>query len=163
LEEPKNTYEEGTKKFTRYYGLRSLYLPQMTGLHIMLHQYTKLLELLLPKLAKHFAEHLVTPTMYASQWFLTIFAYNFPFPLVFRIFDIIFSEGAVETILKFGIALLKRNEQELLAKTELEEILEYLKSDSVFSVFPDFEELVKDAMSLSDVIRPELLEQYRKE
>lgn len=52
-----------------------------------------------------------------------MFAYNFPFPLVFRIFDIIFAEGADETILRFSVALLKKSEQNLLAQKEFEGVL----------------------------------------
>jgi hypothetical protein len=120
---------------TRPYPLRSLFLPDMVGLHLLLYQHDKLTEKLLPRLHKHFQNFALNPSMYASQWFLTIFAYNFPFPLVFRIFDIIFAEGALMTILRFSISLLKKNQDIILALKEFEDILNHLKGIFFFLVF----------------------------
>jgi hypothetical protein len=79
--------------------------------------------------------------------------------LVYRIFDIIFAEGALTTILRFSISMLKRNEAELLARTEFEDILNYLKGESLFSVYgDDYEMAVRDGMDESMTISHELLE-----
>ncbi|KAJ3387688.1 hypothetical protein HDU92_001817, partial [Lobulomyces angularis] len=157
-----NPNKPNGKQF-RPYALRSLFTPQMVGLHLMLFQHTALVKKLLPELYQHFNAHNINPTMYASQWFLTIFAYNFPFPLVFRIFDIIFSEGAILTILKFSISLLKKNLQNLLEKLEFEDILNFLKGDILFlSYNGDHEKAVKDAMSLDSVINEEVLSKLKR-
>lgn len=51
--------------------------------------------------------------MYASHWFLTQYALNFPFETFVRIWDIYFYEGE-KTIYRFGIAILLLNEESLL-------------------------------------------------
>jgi hypothetical protein len=80
-------------KLMKVYGLRGHYTPLMEGLHLRLFQFDKLLSEMLPKVQIHLTEEGVRPTMYASQWFMTLFAYRFPLDLVFRVFDLIFSEG----------------------------------------------------------------------
>ncbi|KAJ3318144.1 hypothetical protein HDU76_000923, partial [Blyttiomyces sp. JEL0837] len=102
------------------YALRSLFTPQMPGLHLILYQHSELVRLYLPELYSHLVQHGVMADTYASSWFLTIFTYNFPLDLVFRIFDIIFAEGATLTMLRFSIAVLERNQARLLEQDDLE-------------------------------------------
>ncbi|KAJ3100085.1 hypothetical protein HDU96_010469 [Phlyctochytrium bullatum] len=100
---------------------------------------------------------------YASPWFLTLFTYNFPLPLVFRIFDIIFAEGATETMLRFSIAILKRNQDFILQESELEGILEFLKGGRLYKVYEDDpEKVVQDAMELDGVITTQLLDKINR-
>ncbi|KAI9360403.1 rab-GTPase-TBC domain-containing protein [Zopfochytrium polystomum] len=147
------------KPNSRRYALRSLFTPQMPGLHLILYQHSELVRLCLPNLFAHFVEHGVMADTYASPWFLTLFTYNFPLALVFRIFDIIFAEGATETMLRFSIAILKRNQQQLLQETDLEGNLELLKGDRLYKVYEeDPERVVQDAMSLESVITEAVLE-----
>ena len=137
----------------RRYALRTLFTTQMTGLHLLLHQHTELVRLHLPNLYAHFQTHGITATMYASQWFLTLFTYNFPLPLVFRIFDIIFAEGASETMLRFSLAILKRNEPSLLREDEFEGVLDFLKGGKLYKVYEeDPEWVLKDAASVQELV-----------
>lgn len=46
----------------------------------------------MPQLGEHFSEEMINPSMYGSQWFITVFSYSFPFPLVLRIWDIFLYE-----------------------------------------------------------------------
>lgn len=64
--------------------------------------------------------------MYASQWFMTLFAYKFPLDLVFRIFDIILAEG-IDSIFQFALAVLQSNEKTILS-LEFEPLLDFLKN-----------------------------------
>ncbi|ORX88385.1 TBC-domain-containing protein [Basidiobolus meristosporus CBS 931.73] len=112
-------------RLMRAYGLRGHFTPQMETLHLRLYQFDHLLEEYLPALNKHMVAETITSSMYASQWFMTLFAYRFPLPLVFRIFDIIFAEG-VESLLRFAIALLKANQEKLL-EMPFETLLDFLK------------------------------------
>ncbi|KNC98674.1 uncharacterized protein SPPG_06358 [Spizellomyces punctatus DAOM BR117] len=147
----------------RAYALRTLFTPDMSGLHQMLYQHSELVREHLPDLYGHFQEHGVTATMYASQWFLTLYTYHFPLPLVFRIFDIIFAEGAVETMLRFSIAILKRNQLRLLEESEFENILEILKGDRLYEVYQDDPEaVVRDAMEVQDIVSERKLEGLRQ-
>jgi hypothetical protein len=63
--------------------------------------------------------------MYASQWFMTVFAYKFPLELVFRVYDILLVEGA-DALLRFAIALLKMNHDRILS-LDFEVLIEFLK------------------------------------
>ncbi|KAH7298240.1 hypothetical protein KP509_25G033200 [Ceratopteris richardii] len=71
-----------------------------------LYQLSRLVKEQLPKLGAHFDEEMINPSMYASQWFITVFSYSFPFPLALRIWDVFLFEG-VKIVFKVGLALLK--------------------------------------------------------
>ncbi|KAG2178233.1 hypothetical protein INT43_003486 [Umbelopsis isabellina] len=85
------------------YGLRGHFTPQMEQLHCRLYQFEQLLLDKLPHIYRYLHEQGIRSTMYASQWFMTLFAYKFPLDLVFRIFDIILAEG-IDCIFKFALA-----------------------------------------------------------
>lgn len=110
------------------YGLRTSFLPEMPGLQLRLYQFDRLIEDLIPLLHVHFLRNGVKSSMYAGQWFLTLFSYRsvspiistsisaddlvpsgrFPLDCVYRIFDAIFAEG-IEAQFRFSIALLLKN------------------------------------------------------
>lgn len=52
---------------------------------------------------------------------------SFPLSLVYRIFDIVFAEG-IEAIFRFSLALMRRNEDKLLA-LDFEGILKFLGNE----------------------------------
>lgn len=114
------------------YSLRDLYLPEMPGLHIKLYQFDRILEDTVAPVYVHLARQGVLSSMYASQWFLTFFAYKFPLPIVLRIFDIVVAEG-LEAILRFGVALMRRNAETIL-QLEFDALLGFLK-DRLFDVY----------------------------
>ncbi|TIA77628.1 hypothetical protein E3P98_04121 [Wallemia ichthyophaga] len=107
------------------YDLRGHYLPEMPGLHLRLFQFDRLLEEFLPMVYTHLTKQGVKSSMYASQWFMTLFSYRFPLDIVYRIFDNIFAEG-IEAIFRFGIGLMKKNEDKLLS-LQFENIVDFLK------------------------------------
>lgn len=47
----------------------------------------------MPQLAAHMEEEGVLPTMYCSQWFLTLFAYTLPIDHLLRVWDVFLLEG----------------------------------------------------------------------
>ena len=65
--------------------------------------------------------------MFATQWFLTMFAYKFPLDFVLRIMDIIILEG-IESLLKFSLNLLIKNSRNLII-LNFDSLLEFLKED----------------------------------
>ena len=107
-------------------NLRDLYLPDMPGLHARLYQFDRLLEDRLPQVHVHLLRAGVTSSMYAGQWFLTLFAYKFPPELVVRVYDLVLVSG-LDAILQIGLAMVQRNAQKILARTKLEEMLTFLK------------------------------------
>ncbi|QHS76493.1 GTPase-activating protein GYP5 [Saccharomyces paradoxus] len=114
------------------YGLRELFLPGMPGLMLMLYQFDRLLEEHSPSLYNRLIREGISSTMYATQWFLTFFAYKFPLEFVLRIFDIVFVEG-IEVLLKFAVNLMLKNE-ETLVKLRFDQLLDFLK-DELFNYY----------------------------
>ncbi len=57
-----------------------------------LFQFERLVQDLVPRVGKHFENEMINPSMYASQWFITVFSYSFPFSLALRIWDVFLSE-----------------------------------------------------------------------
>src|ERR1700761_6858022 len=92
-------------KLMNKYGLREMFIQDMPGLHRSLYQFERLLEDLEPALYCHLKRRGVAPDLYATQWFLTLFAYRFPLQLVQRVYDLILSDGLESSILKFAIVL----------------------------------------------------------
>ena len=118
------------------YGLRDLFVQDMPGLHLHLYQFERLLEDLEPALYCHLNRRGVTPKLYATQWFLTLFAYRFPLQLVMRVYDLLLSEGLEGAILKFGMAVIQRNVSTLLAMNDMLALSNFLK-DKLFDVYID--------------------------
>ncbi|BFZ57265.1 GTPase-activating protein [Savitreella phatthalungensis] len=111
------------------HDLRSLYLPEMPGLHRRLYQFDRLLEERIPHCHVHLVRLGITSSMYASQWLLTLFASNVAKlgpSAVSRIYDLVVLDGLV-AILRLGVALVERNAQKILSKTKMEDLLDFLK------------------------------------
>ena len=124
-------------RLMNHYHLRDLFIQDMPGLHLHLYQFERLLEDLEPALYCHLHRRSISPHLYATQWFLTLFAYRFPLQLVLRIYDLIFSEG-LAAILKFGIVLMRKNAAKLLGLTDMSQLTVFLK-DRLFDVYIDFD------------------------
>lgn len=114
------------------YGLRGHFTPQMEKLHEHMYQFDQLLLQHLPQVHRHLDAQGVVPSMYASQWFMTLFAYRCPLELVYRVFDLLFIEGS-QIILNFALALMKKNQQVILS-LEFESLLEFF-SGSIFDAY----------------------------
>ena len=117
------------------YNLRSMFQEKMRGLELRLYQFDRLLEDLEPRLSVHLRRQGIESSLYAAQWFLTLFTYKFPLQLVLRVFDLLFSEGVEGAVLKFGIVLMRKNADTLLEK-EFEALGPFLK-EKLFDVYLD--------------------------
>ncbi|KXG50931.1 uncharacterized protein PGRI_065030 [Penicillium griseofulvum] len=123
-------------KLMNKYSLRDMFIQDMPGLHRSLYQFERLLEDLEPALYCHLRRRGVPPQLYATQWFLTLFAYRFPLQLVLRIYDLIFEEGLETTILKFGVAIMRRNAAALLEMKDMSVLTTFLK-ERLFDAYID--------------------------
>lgn len=170
-------------KLMNKYKLRSMFQEKMKGLELRLYQYDRILEDYEPRLAIHLKRQHIESSLYAAQWFLTLFTYKFPLQLVLRVFDLLFSEGLEGPILKFGIVLMKQNAEKLLTM-EFDTLGPFLK-EKLFDVYVDTtpspsslleagffgnggekevyraNDLISDAMEIK--ISPETLERYEQE
>ena len=173
-------------RLMNHYHLRDMFIQDMPGLHLHLYQFERLLEDFEPALYCHLHRKHVSPQLYATQWFLTLFAYRFPLQLVLRVYDLILSEGLEGAILKFGITLMQKNAETLLGMSDMAKLTSFLK-DRLFDVYIDqapsatsvlesgffgssggidkeiyrADVLVQDACSVK--ITPELLKRYSTE
>lgn len=131
-------------KLMNNYHLRDLFVQDMPGLHMHLYQFERLLEDTQPALYCHLRRRGISPHLYATQWFLTLFSYRFPLQLVLRIYDLILSEG-LSAILKFGIVLMQKNADTLLGMTDMLDLTNYLR-DRLFDVY------IESAPSASSIL-----------
>jgi hypothetical protein len=139
------------------YDLRSSFTPDLHGLHVKIYQFRELLKLDLPALSGHLDDLQVDPA-YVSQWFLSFFAVTCPLPMLFRIYDVIFAEGAIETIMRVALSLMRKNQGRILACTEMEDVLQLLLSRGLWDCYHyNADEFVHDFVSLSNVVTRERL------
>lgn len=144
------------------YDLRTCFLPDLSGLHVRIYQFRELLKHNLPELSGHFEELQVDPA-YVSQWFLSFFAVTCPLPMLFRIYDVIFAEGASETLMRVALSLMRKNEARLLACTELEDVMQLLLSRGLWDCYHyDADEFVEDFVSLTSEVSKENLSQLEQ-
>jgi hypothetical protein len=139
------------------YDLRDCFLPDLAGLHVRIYQFRELLRQHLPILSAHLEDLQVDPA-YVSQWFLSFFAVTCPLPMLFRIYDVVFAEGASETIMRVALSVMQKNQARILACTELENVVQLLLSRSLWGCYNyNADELVEHFVSLSDVVTRERL------
>ena len=129
-----------------HYSLQPSFLPSLSGLHMRIYQFSALLKQLYPELSNHLTDMGVEPA-YLSQWFLSCFAVTCPLPMLFRIYDVIFAEGANETVMRVALALIRRSEQTLMQSTEFEEVMQLLLGRAIWDSYAcNADELVDDFM-----------------
>ncbi|KAF8537572.1 rab-GTPase-TBC domain-containing protein [Trichophaea hybrida] len=149
-------------RLMEFYDLRTCFLPDLYGLQLRMYQFTQLLATHLPELSTHLDNLGIQPT-YASQWFLSFFAVTCPLPMLFRIYDVIFAEGAPETIMRVALSLIRRNQKRLLATTEFEDVMQMLLARSLWDVFHcNADDLVQDFVGLSGMVTGDVLAELEK-
>lgn len=74
------------------YRLRELYKPCMSELGVCMHQLDGMIAEHLPDLHAHFVTQSFAPSLYASAWFLTLFATAFPVSMATRVMDLFIAE-----------------------------------------------------------------------
>lgn len=107
------------------YGLADLYRPRMPKVPEVTFVFQGLFKQLMPQLSAHLENEGLHPTMYLTQWFLTLFTYNFPFEFVTRVWDAFLHEGW-KVIYRVALALLKTSQKTLL-NSKFEAIMEYFR------------------------------------
>ena len=141
-----------------HYDLRSCFLPDLSGLHLRIYQFQKLLSKHHPALTAHLEEIGVEP-LYVSQWFLSFFAVTCPLPMLLRIYDVILTEGASETLMRVALSLMRRNESKILGCTEFEDVMGLLLSRALWDTYgQNADELVNDFVGLTGLVTRESLE-----
>ena len=141
-----------------HYDLRSCFLPDLSGLHLRIYQFQHLLSQHLPTLTAHLEALQVEP-LYVSQWFLSFFAVTCPLPMLLRIYDVILTEGASETLMRVALSLMRRNEAKILGCTEFEDVMSLLLSRGLWDTYgSNADDLVNDFVGLTGLVSRESLE-----
>lgn len=145
------------------YNLRPSFLPSLSGLHMRIYQFSALLKQHQAELSAHLTAMGVEPA-YLSQWFLSCFAVTCPLPMLFRIYDVIFAEGANETVMRVALALMRRNEAKMMETTEFEDVMQLLLGRGIWDCYGlSADELVDDFTSLGGIITHVRLAELEKE
>ena len=146
-----------------HYDLRPSFLPSLSGLHMRIYQFSQLLRQHHPVLSEHLNGMGIEPA-YLSQWFLSCFAVTCPLPMLFRIYDVIFAEGANETVMRVALALMRRNEAKMMESKEFEEVMQLLLGRGIWDCYGvDADALVDDFTSLGNIITHARLAELEKE
>lgn len=129
------------------YTLRGHYTPKMDVLQSRLYIFDRLLSDQCPSISSHLAVEGIRSSMYASQWFLTLYLYRFPLTLATRIVDLLFFEG-VEILFQVAIWLMRSNEKRII-QLEFEPLLNFLK-DTIFEVITggDMESFLQEVLEI---------------
>jgi hypothetical protein len=87
--------------------LRLLYLPKMSETQKVLFVFERLGEQHLGAQWMHMQREGIHPTMFATEWFMTMFCRGFSFDLVTRVWDIYLAEGSFKIVYRVSLAILK--------------------------------------------------------
>ncbi|KAL8944898.1 MAG: hypothetical protein Q9216_000188 [Gyalolechia sp. 2 TL-2023] len=139
-------------RLMEHYDLRSCFLPDLSGLHLRIYQFQNLLKRHLPNLNAHLESLQVEP-LYVSQWFLSFFAVTCPLPMLLRIYDVILTEGASETLMRVALSLMRRNDKKIKACTEFEDVMHLLLSRELWDTYScNADDLVNDFVGLTGLV-----------
>ncbi|OZJ06211.1 hypothetical protein BZG36_00836 [Bifiguratus adelaidae] len=107
------------------YRLRNLFVPGFPALMEAFFVQERLMEMLIPKVAKHLDNLMISSSSYATRWYITLYTGAvIPYHLLLRIWDLMFLCG-FDILIYTAIALLKWH-QEFIISAEFETIMERL-------------------------------------
>lgn len=110
-------------------GLRDLYEPG-DGLALLQARLFQLGCLAPPRLTAHLESHGVLPVLFASSWFLTCFAGDFPFHFAARVMDLIITDTyGFSTTMKVAVHILESCADALLQMSDMEDMVDLLKRE----------------------------------
>ncbi|XP_031562131.1 ecotropic viral integration site 5 protein homolog isoform X2 [Actinia tenebrosa] len=130
-------------KLMQDYRMREIFKPTMAELGLCMYQLENLLQENLPELFAHFQAQGFHTAMYASSWFLTLFASVFPLNSAFRVMDIFISEGR-DGLFRVIMAILLCSQEELL-QLDMEFMLKYFQKEMPEKYEKDMDSIMKVA------------------
>lgn len=79
--------------------------------------------------------------------------------MLLRIYDVILTEGASETLMRVALSLMRRNETKILGCTEFEDVMQLLLSRGLWDTYAcNADDLVNDFVGLTGLVTRESLE-----
>lgn len=128
----------------RYRG-SLLFCDGLPLLKLLTFQFQSLLESLFPDVQRHFVQENVTPELYLTKWFLTVFTQPLPMPMASRLWDLIVCDG-LQVLVHLALASVKLLKPKLVRETT-EGILELLSLKGDVGL-PSRSSLVQTALGL---------------
>ena len=122
--------------------MRRYYLPDMISLQEAMYQLSRLLSDQHSELYSFLEYNGITPVLYLTPWFLTIFASNFPLNFAVRVLgkffhnklsnqpiylDMVIAEGP-SAIFKFSLAILLSKKDDMMKLEGFETVADYIKN-----------------------------------
>eukprot|EP00727_Mastigamoeba_balamuthi_P007947 m51a1_g3773 hypothetical protein (366) ;mRNA; f:142843-144046 len=141
----------------RQHALVGFFSDGLPLLRVCLYCLDRLVERRIPRLFSHFKALGITPLMFASHWFSTLFTYALPVELAAKVWDVFLVEGLV-WLFKVALAILSLERDQLL-KRNFEELLEYMRTAPGLI---DGATLLRTANDMS-VVTPALVAELRAE
>ena len=129
-------------------GYRKYFKPDMSGLQVSLYQLTRLLAEVYPKVYKKLDQLEVDPSLYATPWFLTVYASCFPLGFVARVFDLILLDG-LDAIIKVAVCLMAECEKMILKCTSFEEVVNVLRQSLPLLEPKRLDDVIRRAIGLN--------------
>ncbi|KAF9085665.1 hypothetical protein BGX23_009459 [Mortierella sp. AD031] len=86
--------------------LNDYFTPTLRQLRIDALVFERLLKAQDPRLAQHLESNDVSPIMYITPWFLTLFTLSLPWASVLRVWDVFYFDG-VKTLFRIGLGILQ--------------------------------------------------------
>jgi len=111
-------------------NLRAIYQPGLGILQETLRQLEDNMALIVPRVYHHFQDCGVPAVLFATSWFLTLYAASFPLVMSCRIIDMMLGEGNYTILVKVALSLLHACENDLMQCSDAEQIISYLKTKS---------------------------------
>lgn len=108
------------------FGMMGLWAERIPKLKLRVYQLDRLLRWYHPRLHAHFAKISLSPEVLTAQWFITLFAYNFPVETVLNLWDYIFLAGW-EGIFRIAVSLLSLLQEQLLEIEDMEGVAILMK------------------------------------
>ena len=121
------------------YQMEDIFFSNFPGLRKKFFIFLILQKKYIPKIYNIFQRDGILPTMYASTWFISLFARSLEFKIVIRIFDCFFLEG-FKVIYRIALALLKLKENDFCKGSKgcslplLQKVLENVNENELFKI-----------------------------
>eukprot|EP00873_Tetraselmis_striata_P007410 jgi/Tetstr1/427674/TSEL_017799.t1 len=107
-------------------GLRGHYTHDMRMLQVRLWQMGQLMP---AALVEHLEQHGVLTALYASAWFLTLFASEMPLSFVGRMLDVLLSASDDSVLMKVALRIMAELQPRLLELQDMESIITLIKTE----------------------------------
>ncbi|XP_052746837.1 ecotropic viral integration site 5 ortholog isoform X3 [Bicyclus anynana] len=143
----------------QHHRMRDMFKPSMAELGLCMFQLENLVQELIPELHVHFQSQCFNTSIYASSWFLTLFATTLSLPLACRIMDVFLSEG-IEIVFKVALALLTLGKDEILSR-DMENILIFMQKELPSKAEADQDAFMNIAYSIK--VNPKKMKKLEKE